>query len=466
MKEENKKLARTQIQRIVSGIAERLMKNESKLEAAIFGCALLFAVVSCVLNIITGIAAGGVWDILRPLTVGLVLLFLTLLLPASDEFFVVRGKSLVLIAYSALSLVLSGVALAGADGVLNTILAVLGLLAALALYGTLMLDQFVVNDKPVKYWLVYSGALYFIFYSLVMLILDGVRATGVLGALAAVFGGLASIFVILMLLCLFDGLSFAEYMFYEIVDADDNADDGGVDDPGAENVTDNLALAEEEPEAEDTGGAEMYVPYEEEQPSEAAPEPQERGDTPAGADEGEELPEEEVYRPFDDIVYDYEPSCVALPDEAAEAEPGKCDEPAGDTEGEGSEESSRLAASAGISPVELKYAKFAAAHHKPDSTLQVTGMSGDLFDVWVDGDRICFLNDLGQAMEGRGVRSAVIPFGEVTGLGLDKLEEGAECVVLTYEKDGEVCEIRFAKESFGNFRQVLEQAAGEQDQAQ
>ena len=226
MKEENKKLARTQIQRIVSGIAERLMKNESKLEAAIFGCALLFAVVSCVLNIITGIAAGGVWDILRPLTVGLVLLFLTLLLPASDEFFVVRGKSLVLIAYSALSLVLSGVALAGADGVLNTILAVLGLLAALALYGTLILDQFVVNDKPVKYWLVYSGALYFIFYSLVMLILDGVRATGVLGALAAVFGGLASIFVILMLLCLFDGLSFAEYMFYEIVDADDNADDG------------------------------------------------------------------------------------------------------------------------------------------------------------------------------------------------------------------------------------------------
>ena len=189
MKEENKKLARTQIQRIVSGIAERLMKNESKLEAAIFGCALLFAVVSCVLNIITGIAAGGVWDILRPLTVGLVLLFLTLLLPASDEFFVVRGKSLVLIAYSALSLVLSGVALAGADGVLNTILAVLGLLAALALYGTLMLDQFVVNDKPVKYWLVYSGALYFIFYSLVMLILDGVRATGVSGALAAVFGG-------------------------------------------------------------------------------------------------------------------------------------------------------------------------------------------------------------------------------------------------------------------------------------
>ena len=41
------------------GIAERLMKNESKLEAVIFGCALLFAVVSCVLNIITGLQPAG-----------------------------------------------------------------------------------------------------------------------------------------------------------------------------------------------------------------------------------------------------------------------------------------------------------------------------------------------------------------------------------------------------------------------
>ena len=382
---ENNELKHTQIREIASGLADRLFGNESKLEAAVFGCALLFALVSGVLNIITGIAAGGVWNILRPLTLGLILLLLTMLLPVSDEFFVVRGKSLVLIAYSALSVVLSGVTLAGADGVLNTILAVLNLIAALALYGTLIFDQFVASDKTIKYWLVYGGALYFILYSIVMMILDGVWATGVLGALAAVFGGLTSIFVMLMLLCLFDSLSFAEYMFYEIIDADENADDGG-ETAGAENIADDLTDREDEQKIEETGGGEEYVPYVEKQSSEIAPDLQE--DKPDAPEKCEDLPDEEVYKPFDDIVDDYESPYVALPDEGNDTGPEGGEE-AGKA---GDDDSGEPAGSMpqGLSPVELKYAKFAAVHHKPDSTLQVTGMSGDLFDVWVDGDTICF----------------------------------------------------------------------------
>jgi len=461
--DENNEIRRIDTKKLARDITDRLFRNESKLEAAIFFCALLFAVVSSVLDIITGIAAGGVWNILRPLTVGLVLLLLRLLLPVSDSFFVVRGKSLILLAYSAVSIMLCGIDLGTARGVWNIILAVLGLIAALALYGTLIVDQFATDDKPAKYWLIYGGALYFILYSPVILILDGIRATGVLGALDAVFGGLASIFVMLMLLCLFDSLSFAEYMFSEIVDAGDDADTGedtksaGSEDSADDDIT--VAIRDGQDE-EDNREEEEYVPYEEEQPAEVLTEQDEPADKPSEQKESEDIPDEEVYKPFDDIVNDYDASVVAVSDEVEDTESsgssGQADEAGDDASGEPSGSIPE-----GISPTELKYARFAAAHHKPDETLQVTGMSGDLFDVWVDGDTICFLNDLGQAIEGRGVRTAVIPFADVSGLRLEKLEDGAECVVLTYEKDGEPREIRFTKESFGNFKRVMEQAAGE-----
>lgn len=456
--DENNQIKRIDIQKLALGIADRIFKNESKLEAAIFFCALLFTVVSSILNIITGIAAGGAWNILRPLTIGLALLFLTLLLPVSDSFFVVRGKSLILLAYTAVSIVLCGIDLGTARGVSNIILAVLSLLAALALYGTLIVDQFATDDKPVKYWLIYGGALYFILYSLVILILDGIRAAGVLGTLAAVFGGLASIFVILMLLCLFDSLSFAEYMFFEIVDAGDDADTGeDSESTGSEDSVDTPSATEDGQVTEDSGEEGEYVPYEEEQPAEA-PGQDEPADKPSDTEDSMDIPDEEVYKPFDDILNDCDVPVVAAYDETAESDEdgGQSDEAGDDASGETSGSMPK-----GISPTELKYVRFAAAHRKPDETLQVTGMSGDLFDVWVDGDTICFLNDLGQATEGRGVRSAVIPFADVSGLRLEKLEDGAECVVLTYEKDGEPREIRFTKESFGNFKRVMEQAAGD-----
>ena len=111
-----------------------------------------------------------------------------------------------------------------------------------------------------------------------------------------------------------------------------------------------------------------------------------------------------------------------------------------------------------LTPIERRYVSFGLAHHKPEDTLQVKGLSGDLFDVWVDDEVICFQNDLEQATGGRGVRTAVIPFESVQGIGLSRLG-GEECIVLTYVQDGEAVKIGFTKDSFGNFKRVMMQAA-------
>ncbi len=111
-----------------------------------------------------------------------------------------------------------------------------------------------------------------------------------------------------------------------------------------------------------------------------------------------------------------------------------------------------------LTPVERRYVSFGLAHHKPADTLQVKGLSGDLFDVWVDNEIICFQNDLGQASGGRGVRTAAIPFESVQGIGLSRLD-GEECIVLTYLQDGEAVRIGFTKDSFSNFKRVMMQAA-------
>lgn len=111
-----------------------------------------------------------------------------------------------------------------------------------------------------------------------------------------------------------------------------------------------------------------------------------------------------------------------------------------------------------LTPIERRYVSFGLAHHKPEDTLQVKGLSGDLFDVWVDDEVICFQNDLEQASGGRGVRTAAIPFESVQGIGLSRLG-GEECIVLTYVQDGEAVKIGFTKDSFGNFKRVMMQAA-------
>ena len=107
-----------------------------------------------------------------------------------------------------------------------------------------------------------------------------------------------------------------------------------------------------------------------------------------------------------------------------------------------------------LTPIERKYVSFGLAHHKPEETLQVRGLSGDLFDVWVDDETICFQNDLDQASGGRGVRTAAIPFDAVQGIGIGRIGND-ECIVLTYLRDNEQIEIGFTKDSFGNFKRVM-----------
>ena len=97
----------------------------------------------------------------------------------------------------------------------------------------------------------------------------------------------------------------------------------------------------------------------------------------------------------------------------------------------------------------------AMKYHKPHDTLQVEGLSGDTFDVWVDNETICFLNDLNQASDGRGVRSAAIPFEDVQNIGFSDLGGGESCIVLSYLKGDVTVEIGFTKASFKNFKQVM-----------
>jgi hypothetical protein len=269
-----------------------------------------------------------------------------------------------------------------------------------------------------------------------------------------------------MLLYLFDGFSFAKYMIFEIIDAGDDKDEPAnqtdvaikenaisANTPAKVNSQTVRKQADEDRNTDipDEASEEAeYVPYSE---HEAAPV------QPVVAEKEEALKEDAEKDNSDEAVLDL--GKLLESDEPKQDD--QVTETSNDNEKKAPDEPDETKTKAEeISPIEFKYIKFAAAHNKPEDTLQVSGMSGDLFDVWVDGDTICFLNDLTQAAEGRGIRSAVISFGDVSGFRFDKLEDGAECVVLTYMKVDETREIRFTKESFVNFKRVMEQAGGDQ----
>ncbi len=472
---------KSHVRKLLSGIAGRLFLNESKSETAVFIAAVLFSAVFMVLDIVNSIIEGKAGAIIMSLTVGIVSFLFVLLLTVSDRFYVVRGRSMILIAYSVFCIILSVTGFIGVSGV-GAALAILGLISALALYGTLIYDQLMTDDHPVKYWLVYCGALYRILYALVMLIINSVNATGVTGTLKGIFEGLDSIAVLVMLLYLFDGFSFAKYMYFEIIDsggdsgADNDTDEGttpeaGSGSTGEENIKpvqdsapepDGIQTSEgcrDDSIPDDAADKAEYMPYTEDdarqEKTSAAEDKSAEPEEISKDNSGTEKPSEKTA--VNEVAASREET-----EEAVKDEPSGKVSAANVGEAELDAKAITSKADAGeISLVELKYVRFAAAHNRPDETLQVTGMSGDLFDVWVDNDTICFLNDLGQAEAGRGVRSAAIPFGDVSGFRFDKIEDGAECVVLMYMKGDETREIRFTKESFANFKQVMEEAGQE-----
>ena len=77
-----------------------------------------------------------------------------------------------------------------------------------------------------------------------------------------------------------------------------------------------------------------------------------------------------------------------------------------------------------------------------------------MFDIWVDGDVICFQNDLGQACDGRGVRTAAVAFADVENISAANYG-GEECVVMSYYRGEQLIEIGFTKASFKNFKKVM-----------
>lgn len=164
----------------------------------------------------------------------------------------------------------------------------------------------------------------------------------------------------------------------------------------------------------------------------------------------------------DDSVLEYERAEQAKAKAVEEANATSAAEPCNDEEGhETLAEPQPLSRAqqlwAQLTPIEQKYVSFALAHHKPEDTLQVEGLAGDLFDVWVNDEVICFQNDLDQASGGRGVRTAAIPFESVQSIGASRLD-GKACIILTYVQDEETVDIGFTSASFGNFKRVMLEA--------
>lgn len=198
---------------------DRLLRNPSRGEQALFICVVVLAFVSLIFTVITAIMSKDAMTIIRAFTENIFMFALITALTVSDRVLVWRGRSLILVLYTLLALASAGFGFVGADGI-TVVLAVVGVLAAVALYGTLLFDQFNGADKPVKYWLVYGGALYELLYTLISVIVRGTLSAqqdSVASVLAIVVSGLSAVAVILMLIYQFDGFSFARYLLYEIV---------------------------------------------------------------------------------------------------------------------------------------------------------------------------------------------------------------------------------------------------------
>ncbi len=467
MKKTNNRSTKEYFDKAIKMGGDRLLRNPSKGEQALFVITVVLAFASLILSAVMAIISKDAMTIIRAFTENVVWFVLVAALTVSDRVLVFRGGSLILILYSLLSLARDGFAFSGVEGI-HFALAILGLLAGLALYGTIIVDQFNGSDSPIKYWLIYGGSLYKLLYTLVTVIVRGIGAAevSVVSVLSVVVSGFASVAVILMLIYQFDGFSFIKYFFYEITGSDDEYDeqpdeqDGYVayqsDGQEQENVlVDEDVAAEEQlnkaPEAEaveevaeevevDQGDDVIddfgYVPYDDGSESDAV-DSSVKPLSGNGNDGEQKEDEPQAYEAYEESLIDDD---VLIDDSVAEHVAA---------------EVSPEDIFAALTPVERKYVSFAMKYNKPEDTLQVEGLSGDIFDVWVDGDIICFLNDLDQACDGRGVRSAAIAFDAVQNIGVTALGEGESCIVLSYLKGEQTVEIGFTKASFKNFKRVM-----------
>lgn len=473
MKNTNNRSTKEYFDKAIKMGGDRLLRNPSKGEQALFVITVVLAFASLILSAVTAIMSKDAMTIIRAFTENVVWFVLIAALTVSDRVLVFRGGSMILVLYSLLALARDGFAFSGAEGI-HFALAILGLIAGLALYGTLIIDQFNGSDSPLKYWLIYGGSLYKLLYTLVTVIVRGIGAAevSVVSVLSVVVSGFASVAVILMLIYQFDGFSFIKYFFYEITGSDDEYDeqeeqeeqDGYVEYQSQEQesvLIDDDVVAEQEVQEQITEEVEAvaeaeaveeieeieeeqadeviddfgYVPYDDGSESDAVDNSVKPLSGNGNDDQKEDEPQ--AYEAYEESLIDDD---VLIDDSVSEHVVA---------------EVSPEDIFAALTPVERKYVSFAMKYNKPEETLQVEGLSGDIFDVWVDGDIICFLNDLDQACDGRGVRSAAIAFDDVQNIGVETIGGGESCIVLSYLKGEQTVEIGFTKASFKNFKRVM-----------
>ncbi len=496
MKKSQNNAAKEYLRSALSDTESRLLHNPSKGERALFVGAVLLSLVSLVLAAVVAIISKDALTIVRAFTENIIFFIMVVALTVGDKLLVYKNRCFVPIIYSLLWLARDAFALVGAEGV-GVLLGAVGLCAGLALYGIIIIDQFNPNDKAFKYWLLYGGAAYKILYILVAMIINGSTASSggaVAQVLSIVFTGVADILVLLMLIYQFDGFSFAKYVFSGIVDGDDGEEDEEfVSAPPAEaDIAEDTSLYVE-PEDMDDGEDAEYHPFEEiEQEAERPTDEQSCDEDDIKYPDYEQedvicdddMIDDEEYRPYDEteedchgdtgvrqvgsgeIPYEQPKESQSEPEFSDGDDDVLIDDSLIETESEHksnvesivdapeSKEEADAFAGLKLTPTEIKYVKFAAAHHKPEETFWVEGLAGDLFDVWVDGETICFLNDIDQATGGRGVRSAAIAFEDVEGIGYGKVGDG-DCIVLTYKQNGVIRDIGFTKSSFINFKRVM-----------
>ena len=522
MKKTNKNSTKEYFRSALQVGEDRLLHNPSRGEQALFICVVVLAFAALIFSVITAIMSKDAMTIIRAFTENIFMFALITALTVSDRVLVWRGCSMIMVLYTLLALAVDVFAFVGAGGIMM-VLAIFGVIAGLAFYGTILFDQFNNADKAIKYWLVYGGALYKLLYTLISVIVRGTIASeqsGVANVLAIVVIGLSEVAVILMLIYQFDGFDFAKYLLYEIISNPDEAVEADTE----ENTASNVHTAEPEEQ--------IFVPYAEQDKPEGTPvlddsmlddvliddegllenkveqESEEiQSEEQAENEQADEQPEEilnvpcdevqdEVlddfgYVPYDDDAQEdaFDNSVKPLTDdvdnavlenvqedyEAYEAadddEDVLVDESVADIAEDSNVEAiedidlseeeivppakmSVTELMASLTPTERKYIKFAMEYHKPADVLQVEGLSGDLFDIWVDGDVICFQNDLGQACDGRGVRTAAVAFADVENISAANYG-GEECVVMSYYRGEQLIEIGFTKASFKNFKKVM-----------
>ena len=261
MKKTNKNSTKEYFRSALQVGEDRLLRNPSRGEQALFICVVVLAFAALIFSVITAIMSKDAMTIIRAFTENIFMFALIAALTVSDRVLVWRGRSMIIILYALLALASDAFAFVGVSGIM-TVLAVVGVLAGLALYGTLLVDQLNNADKAIKYWLVYGGALYKLLYTLISVIVRGTITSeqgSVASVLAIVVIGLSDVAVLLMLIYQFDGFDFAKYLLYEIISNPDEAAESAAE---ANTASDAHTAEPDEP---------VFVPYAEQDKSEDTP---------------------------------------------------------------------------------------------------------------------------------------------------------------------------------------------------